>query len=353
MAKFYLKQVFYFILCLFVPFLSSGQKWVADTITVSIEPNDSVKSPFQIHQVHDFRLGNPCQLSVFEQKKWLFFPVDQIVKLPNSLATGLVQYFKTDTLPFEKYDLSVHEFYIKNSSEGKKRRLTLFSTIELTKIQDSASAFLGTFYYENSFVQNKKVPVVSGYEQLLGKWGKIFISDVLAVEQGVDLLLNNNLYHFRRNKTAVKRNLYTEADFFAGLNYWGIDGEIWFSEPEGNRIFNRGARIMRYVNHRDFQAIAFGQNLRLWNYRINDSWLFTHKMALLMGINNWKDMSTVAHKMEEILLFDISFTQRINYNVLDQPGIVFGIGLMEDLHYIVYHQPKLNIGLSFNCAYKF
>ncbi len=46
-------------------------------------------------------------------------------------------------------------------------------------------------------------------------------------------------------------------------------------------------------------------------------------------------------------------TQQINYNPLDKKGFVFGLGLMEDAHYIIYHKIKLNVGLSLNCAYKF
>jgi len=73
----------------------------------------------------------------------------------------------------------------------------------------------------------------------------------------------------------------------------------------------------------------------------------------MLGINNWKDMETERHKLEEIILLNASATQKISYNKLDKTGFVLGLGLMENLTYIVYHQPELKLGLVINAAYKF
>lgn len=340
-----------FLLLLLVPFYGKGQKWIADTLSVA--NNDSLFCAFQLEKAYDNRKHDTDFISVYEQKKCLVFPVDQIVKTELPLDKYFEYHFSTDSTVIQNYFVDINEFYINNYISSGKRHLTLFSTLELSKRINTDTVLVGTFYYEKQFVHKKKEDVLIAYESLLNEWSNRFVSDVVCIEQGLDLIQEDNFYNFRRNKTSVKKNLYTEVEAFAGLNFWGIDGEIWFSEAEGNRIFNRSAGIMRYVNHPDFQAIAFGQNLKLWNYRINDKWLFTNKTAFLIGFNNWKDMATVAHKMEEILLFDLSFTQRINYNLFDEKGLVFGMGLMEDVHYIIYHKPKINIGLSFNLAYKF
>lgn len=340
-----------FLLFIVIPNFSIGQKWIADTLTIS--QNDSLFCSFNLEKANDNRNIEPNFISVYEQKKWLFFPVDQIVKTEIPLNQYFEQQFSCDSNVLKNYIVDINQFYINNSISSGKRFLTLYSTLELSKKLQNDTSYVGAFYYEKQFKHKKKEGVIIGYESLLSEWSNQFISDVLSIEHGLDLIQADNFYHFRRNKAAVKRNLYTEVETFVGFNFWGVDGEIWFSEPEGNRIFNRSAGIMRYVNHSSFQAIAMGKNLRLWNYRINDKWLFTHKIAFLMGFNNWKDMDTAAHKFEEIFLFDLSFTQRINYNPFDKSAFVFGVGLMEDVHYIIYHKPKLNIGLSVNCAYKF
>jgi hypothetical protein len=226
--------------------------------------------------------------------------------------------------------------------------------VELSEIIPAYDTVLvGSFYYERSFSQKKKENIGVGYETLIEDWCNQFERDVQSVQNGLDQVMPDKLYYFRRGAKAIEKNFYISVDLFSGLNFRGIDGELWFSEPEGHRIFNRSSGIIRYLDYPDFQSIAIGSNVRHWNYRISDSWLFTHKMALLLGVNNWKDMKTVSHKLEEILLFDASMTQQINYNPLDKMGFVFGLGLMEDVHYIIYHKIGFNIGLSLNCAYKF
>lgn len=228
----------------------------------------------------------------------------------------------------------------------------MYSTLEFYTAGNESN-LLGTFYYERAFQQKKKLPASEGYEKLLDLWSHAMVSDVTAVQQEIDLLVPGQLSHFRRGQKALDNNLYASLDFFGGLNFRGVDAQLWFSEPEAQRIYNRSTGIIRYVNHPTFQAIAIGRNVRHWNYRLAPKWLFTHKLAFLIGINNFKDMQTARHKLQEIPLFNLSFTQQLNYNGLDKNGLVLGAGLMEDFHYIIDHKPKLNLGLAFNIAWKF
>jgi hypothetical protein len=343
------------MLMILLPQFGFCQKWVADTITIQFGSADKFEnSSFNLVGAVDLRKTFPEYISVFEQKKWLFFPVDQIIKTNKPLNVCLKNKFQSDSKNAGNYSASIHQFNIKNASAFGRRDLTLFSTVELSEIDQLKDTILvGSFYYERSSAQKKKENIVSGYEKLIEDWSKQFNSDILSVQNGLDQINPDKLYYFRRGAKAVEKNFYSSVDIFAGLNFWGIDGELWFSEPEGARIFNRGAGVIRYLNHTNFQSIAVGRNVRRWNYRISDRWLFTHKMAFLIGVNNWKDMKTASHKLEEILLFDASMTQQINFNPLDNKGFVFGLGLMEEANYIIYHNFNLNIGLSLNFAYKF
>ncbi len=328
-----------------------GQEWVADTISVHFQCGDSLTKSVGFSKVTDLRNVDPRFISVYEKKKWLFFPVDQIVHTHLPLSQGLL-----DAFSYEKpgvYGLDVHQFYISYSETYFKRQLNLFSTLTVNSDNGQSSSPTGTFYYEHSFEQKKKEPLIDAYEQLLCEWQKSFASDMLSVGEGLDELVPGSLYHFRRGQQAVKRNFYIETEAFAGLNFWGVDAALWFSEPEGMRSFTRQLGVLRYVEHPTFRAIAIGRNVRMWHYRITQNWVFTNKVAMLMGFNNWKDMKTVAHKLEEVLYFNLSFSQRINYNRFDQSGLVFGLGFMQDMHYVIYHNPKLKIGATMNIAYKF
>jgi len=342
------------IILLFPAFCFS-QNLVADSVIIQFgKPEPVEKLSFNISDAKDFRKVFPEFISVFERKKLFFFPVDQIVKTSKPLAEHFKQKFHSDSLGVSTYVTNIHNFTIKNSSSFGKRNLGLYATIELSEILgERDTSLVGTFYYERSFLQKKKQDITDGYEQLIEKWCQQYVADILLVEENIDQKVPDLLYYFRRGDKAVKKNFYTSVDLFAGLNFYGVDGELWFSEPEGNLIFNRNSATIRYVNHPSFQSIAIGSNLRHWNYRVNDSWLFTNKMAMLVGVNNWKDMDTAKHKFEEILFFNCSMTQRLNFNRLDKSGFVFGIGIMEDLHYIIYHRIGFDVGASVSFAYKF
>jgi hypothetical protein len=341
------------LLLLLLPFAAKSQKWVADTLTINFGKAPQQCS-FRIDTAIDYRNQFPEFVSVFEQKKWLFFPVDQVVKTALPLGAEMKAAYQPISALDSSYNINIREFYISNTPSAYMRDLQLFSTLELYKSNGSEGPqLLGTFYYETKLSQKKKQAITDGYETLIDNWNKQLSADVVAIEQGIDKFTPEKYYHFRRGITAVKRNFYTSAEVFGGLNFWGVDGELWFSEPEGNRIFNRGTGMLRYVNHPTFEAIAIGRGIRHWNYRVTNKWLFTHKMAFLIGFNKWKDMATAHHKLEEIALFDLSFTQQINLNQFDKTGVVFGVGLMEDLHYIIYYKPEFKIGLTLNCAYKF
>lgn len=349
----------FFTLCISILLIQFGfknsfaQKWVADTIYVNFNNQINNAPTFNLNEVSDYRDVHPAFISVFEQKKWLFFPVDQIVHTQQALSQSIENRFANDTVENLNFKADIHEFYIKNYTSMGARQLILRSSIELSKIKEDSTLFIGTFYYSGNIKQKKKIPIDSTYRMLLDDWATRFTSDVIAIDQNLDELMSENFYHFRRNKHAVRKNLYVETELFGGLNFWGVDAGVWFSEPESERIFNRGIGIMRYVNNPDFHAIAYGSDVRLWSYRLTENWLFSNKMAFFMGINNWKNMATASHKFEEIFYFNVSFSQRINFNSIDKSGFVFGAGLMEDIHYVIYHQPKIKLGLTLNLAYKF
>lgn len=342
-----------FSIVLFTTVSSNAQKWVADTIIVELLDNNNAPAPFRLKNIVDSRGVHPAFISVYEQKKLLVFPVDQIVHTTHPLSEVLVGRFQNDTLEGLDFDVDIKEYNIKNNTSLFARSLSLNAVIELSKNNGADTSFLGTFYYSDNVKQKKKEVLSDGYHTLFNDWCNRFTSDVIGVNNGLDELMSESFYHFRRGQTAVNKNMYINTELFGGLSFWGIDAAIWFSEPESERMFNRSVGLVRYVEHPDFRAIAFGNSIPLWNFRFTEQSLFSHKVAFLLGVNNWKDMDTVDHKLEEILYVNMSFTQSLNFNRFDRSGFVFGAGLMEDIHYVIYHQPKIKIALTLNLAYKF
>lgn len=346
---------FIFLIIILLPVSSYCQKWVADSIIIDFGKKDPIKNQgFNLIDAIDKRKTFPEFISVFEKKKWLVFPVDQIVKVGQPLSLNFKNKFHSDSSGVMNYIAEIHNFNVKNSTAFDRRYLSLFATIELYRLNNpSDTALIGSFYYEGTYKQKTKDDIKDGYEFLIEEWCNKYSSDVIAVEKGIDYTVPGSLYYFRRGKESVGKNLYASIDFFAGTKFWGADAELWFSEPEGNRVFNRNSGVIRYVNHPDFHSIGIGGNVRHLTMRVNDLVVFENKMVMLIGINNWKDMKTVSHKFEEIFYFNVSMSQKFIYNRLDKKGLVFGLGIMEDLSYVIYHKLTFNLGLTLNCAYKF
>lgn len=327
-----------------------AQQWIADTLTLSVWFTDTTLLPVNIKSVNDKRNCPPNFLSVYEEKKLLIFPVDQIVQISESLGNIIQNQLSSPTSETSSFHIDIQNFNIEKTSSMFKNKYKLYASIG---IQETASQTTGTLYYEQSTIRNRKTTDETAYVNIIQNWGQKFTGDLHAIGHGLDTTIAGSFPHFRRGSQPTKQNFYVETELFAGLRFWGIDAALSFSNPKSSTIFNRNIRMIRYVEHPNVRAIAFGNNIRRWNYRLNKQWLFDNKIALLFGINNWKDMNSSAHKLEEILYMNTSLTQRISFNQRDKSGLIVGAGIIEDVHYIIHHRVKLNIGISLSCAYKF
>lgn len=331
--------------------IASAQQWIADTVKIEVWFPDSVKTPVSIQKVNDLRTFDPRFLSVYEERKWLVFPVDQVVVSDQPLSRVLATQLSTPETKTPAFNLNIRQFSIHRTPSWFKTSYKLYASIELQNATTKATT--GSLHYEMVSTKSNKISNEIAYLETMQQWGQKFTADLYSVSQGIDTLIAGSLPMFRRGGIFPERNFYIETEFFGGINFWGADASLWFSESEGDQTFKRSIRMIRYVEHPNVRAIALGRDVKRWHYRINNNWLFDNKFALLFGINNWKDMNTVSHKLEEILYMNASLTQRISLNQRDKSGLVLGIGIIEDVHYIIYHRVKLNVGISVSCAYKF
>lgn len=336
-----------------LPIKLSAQSWVADTLMVNFGKSAIGNTTFVVGHGTDHRSFFPEYLSVFEKKKALFFPVDQFVRLPLPLTEHLSNTFQ----PLAEGQITliphIHQFEVTLSAKGRNKEFTLVSSIELYRPTGYGDTILlGTIYHEHSFDQRKKLAVANGYEKVVDEWLQLFNNDLTILTQAQFNNSGDSLARFRSGKTLTNTNLYTSAELYYGTKFWGVDGELWLSRPEISKKFRRTTGIIRYQNHPDFHCIAIGKSANHWFYRTSNKFLFSNKTAFLIGINNWKDMYTADHRFEEMILFNLSATQLIQLNQLDQRGIVAGIGLMENLHYIIHHKPALKVALVANISLK-
>lgn len=118
------RRVIFALLVLKVIFIQQvkSQSYIADTIKVKFIKNDSVCLNKPMHII-DKRSDSQKFLSVYEKKKWLFFPVDQIVELERPLSNSIsncnsIQHKSTHQFTF-------HDFYIQSAVKGTKRKFKL------------------------------------------------------------------------------------------------------------------------------------------------------------------------------------------------------------------------------------
>jgi hypothetical protein len=330
--------------------LSISQSYIADTIKIGLQKNDSDKFHHAL-EVMDLRTEDPRFVSVYEKKKWLFFPVDQIVIADHSIADGLIRY--QDEESKDNYLLNIHEYYIQQTSSLFKRSFKLNGSLELSEPGNTDTTLLGTLYYELPLQKRKKITDSIGYSEAHTYFTNLIIRDLNAACNDTSEITNPSAYHFRSGSKAAPKNLYLTSDFYYGFNFWGFDAEVYFSAPEPSNKFSRQSHMFRYLNYGNRESMAISGKVFTLNYRLSNQWLFQNKHAFLLGFNNWHDIDEAKRTFEQIFLFQLTASQRIYYNALDKKGFIFGIGLMEEASYIIYDKPIFNVGFVVSWGYKF
>ena len=329
----------------------NAQSYVADTIISKIS-SDSVYCFNKILYVDDSREESANFVSIYEKKKLVFFPVDQIVLLDRPLAEGFE--YHLNSTKGDAYHLDIHEFYIDNTKSLFKRSLNLNGAFQLSKIQASGdTSIMGAFYYENSAKFKKKKEIDLAYSEVISNFKSELCRDLNVV--CADSFNTNDpaKNHFHSGSLVAPKSFYISSDIYYGYTFWGFDAEIYFSSPEPAQKFSRKSRMFRFLQYENRQSVAFAPKVYYWNYRITDKWLFQNKSAFLVGFNKWDDVDEESRTLEELLLFQYSMMQHITLNNIDKSGLVFGIGLIEEFSYVIYNKPMFNVGLVLHFAYKF
>ncbi len=312
--------------------ITVAQTYVADTIRVSLDNQVFEKFHSRLSAT-DFREENPYFISVFEKKKGLVFPVDQIVNARKPLHSYFAN--DADTASNKSYHLEIHDFYLS----------------EINKASDTT--YLGIFYYERPEKFNKKDSLLQSYQNVWMSFSTQFYADLSLITS--DSIPDNKpfTYHFNPGQKPAPKNFYVSLDGYYGYTFWGIDAEIYFAAPEMAQKFTRNTRMFRYLNYGNRESAAFSTQVSQFNYRLNQRWLFQNKHGFIFGLNKWNDVDEAKRTFEELFLFQYAFSQRLTYNPLNKKGLTFGIGLMEETSYIIYNDPFFSVALLFNCAFKF
>jgi len=218
------------------------------------------------------------------------------------------------------------------------------------KYADSLSSVLSYSYPFSP--RKKKTPMVEVCEELMEVWHR---------ELKIDLNQVTNYYRNNREGEApvnlieneLKRTFFfsTTAGVVVGLDFWQLEGEMYFTRPETKSKQLTQGGIIRYQNAEDFEMIGFGKKSEHLHKRISDKMLFDLSTNVLVGINKWRVSDEV--ELPQIVQLSFSSNQSINLDRKNEQGFLFKAGLFENVYYIYKKPLKLQVGIYVSVGYKF
>jgi len=313
-----------------------AQKLLPDTIFVRFRSDSLIDTDrISIVEINDERDENPRFVRFGTKNKYLFFPVDYEIYTKRPLTEAIRSGISADTGRKFNYVLDIKKFEIETKKQRFSRSVYLVADIPVFKYAADTNLYLGTLYYDYLYLPEvkKESPAVST-ENLLSKWHTDFKIDLLTLNS-VSIGASDEITPNFIDDPKV-RSLYLNAlgGTFIGYNWWGIQGEVYFTRPETNIKNRYTAGILRYQDNPDYESFAIGKNSEHYTLRKN------RNLMLDADLN--------------ILLFDVevSSVQSILYNPLNSSGITARIGLIENISYIIDKKLKVQAGLFMGIGFK-
>ena len=131
---------------------------------------------------------------------------------------------------------------------------------------------------------------------------------------------------------------------FTGLNWWGFQAEIFFTRPETRRNNHYWAGIIRYNNNEEYESLAIGRKSEHYYCRRSNKLLFDIDLNILIGFCKWRKVDEENIKLYQVVDFELSSIQCIQYNPVNSKGIFFKAGFMENILYVIDKKPKFQLG---------
>ena len=331
-----------------------GQKFLPDTVFVEFRADSLIDmNHIGIVGISDTRSENPCFVRFDEKKKYLLIPMDQEFYFTEPLAEEILKGIPQDTNKAVKYFLDIRKFEI----ETKKRRFSssvyLVADIPVYQNAGDSSHYIGTLFYDYLYQPiAKRESSGESTENLLSKWHTDFKIDLLTINSVSSDISTAITPNFIDDPKIRSLYLNVQGGTFVGLNWWGIQGEIYFSRPETNLKNHYTSGIIRYQNNDDYESFAIGKNSEHFNLRKNKNLSFTIDLNILLGFCKWKDIEKHDPTLYQLLDLEVSSVQSILYNPINSRGLTARVGFIENISYVFDMKPKIQPGLFFGLGFR-
>jgi hypothetical protein len=350
-ASFFLTLIL--ILCILTEVHS--QKLIQDSLLLNFE-NDlskTIQFPIKIDTIFDFRdVPYSRLIGIDEVKKYVFVPVD-LHLVTSRPFVEVVREALPDAAPGAKNRLSLGIYHFDISKRGGFlfERYQINALVRLYHLSNADSLMpVGELIFESSRTKFfTKAELKSGYESAFRVWNQQLANDLVAVVQGMENEGTPLPYNFRSySPNAPWMQLNVGGNFIFTYDGFLIDGSLHFAYPEAKRLFFNSAGIIRFRHQKQFESIEYGLLNNALNYRLNRRYLFRFRFHLLLGLNRWKDMDIVKHKIYDALIGDFSINQSMHYHPRFARTPIFGLGLYQSIYYIDSIGFKFQFGLLVN-----
>ncbi|MDZ7260759.1 MAG: hypothetical protein ONB05_01385 [candidate division KSB1 bacterium] len=344
-------SLFLVVIC-FRPPEGRSQKLVQDSLRLNFEGERSqtIQFPIKIDTVFDFRNVPYSRLiGIDEVTRYVLVPVDLHLVTARPFA-DVVRDALPEATPDAKnhFSLGIHHFELSNRKEFLSKRYQIHALVRLYPPARAPSLTpLGELIFASSLTQFFKTgKLKTGYESVFRIWSQELTHDLVTVVQGMENEGASLPYNFRPySPNAPWMQLNAGGDFILTRDGFLIDGRLHFTFPEARRLSFNSADIIRFRHQKKFDSIEYGLVNHALNYRLNPRYLFQFRSHLLLGLNRWKDMNRVKHKLYDALIGDFSISQSLQYHPQYARTLILGVGLYQSVYYLYSSDFKFQFGL--------
>lgn len=329
-----------------------AQKFLSDTLFIDFHPDTMITiRNLHIAKVTDVRHEDPRFIRYFTRNKYLLFPVDEEVLIHRPLAKVLVPIDSSGTAHTDS--LVIRKFRVEKQNYRFSYATVLSADIALYSHINDTVKYKGTFYYDYIYQHTgKKEPVTKVTENLLHKWHTQFKLDLLSVNAS-GLQNEAGASNFITDPKVKSLYLNSMATVFFGINWWGVQGEMYFTRPETTSKNRVQATMVRYQDNDLYQSIAFGRKAEHLTGRLTQDLSTDADLNILLGLCRWKNIEVNKPKLYQVFDIGLSSIQSLLYNPLNKKSFLFRVGLIENLQYVIDRSPRLQVGLVVGAGYKF
>lgn len=347
------KHIGFLVILLFCQSALYSQKILTDTFHIVFKADTLIElNDICISSVVDKRDEDPKFVRYNVRNIYLIFPVDQEVYIKRPLADELMQGTRCDTGDRKIY-IEIGKFAIEKQKNRFSSSLLLQADLPVYENIDDSMMYRGTFFYDYLYIPRKrKETLEESTVNILAKWHTEFKLGLLSLKIDPQSRSMQGYTNFISDRSVHSLYLNTTVAAFAGINWWGVQGEIYFSRPETSSGNHYLAGIFRYQNTTEYESFAIGKQAEHYIFRRNQNWIFDLDFNFLIGFCKWKEIETSEPTLYQLFDFELSSVQSIAYNPINHKGITFRCGAIEDLNYVIKRKPKFHAGIMLGFGVK-